>query len=315
MNILIVGAGAVGQVYGRHLAKAGHAITFFVKPAHRAGLQQGLPLHRLGWLRLQSETWRGYELLDAVADVAARDWDQVWLCVAADALAAPLTREVVAATGAATVVCLQPGPDSAGRVRGWLADPARLVQGLITFISYQSPLPGQPGPQGMAYFLSALAPGLFAGESARVEPVLQALRQGGMAARRVADYDQAAGGSDSLLIPLIAALELNGWRLDSMAGSEALALGRQAAGEALDALAAERGARVGAQKLLLHTPALRALLVLAPRVLPLALGPYLEYHFSKVGRQTREMLESYIAVGVRQGLPVVGLQELRSRLP
>lgn len=315
MNILIVGAGAVGQVYGRHLAQAGHSVTFFVKPAHRASLEHGLPLHRLGWWRLRSETWRGYEILDRTDDVAARHWDQVWLCVAATALASPLTREVVGAAGAATVVCLQPGPDSAGQVRSWLGDPAQLVQGLITFISYQSPLPGQPGPRGMAYFLSALAPGLFCGDTARVEPVLQALRQGGMSARRVMDYDQAAGGSDSLLIPLIAALELNGWRLAEMAGSEALTLGRLAAAEALAALAAERGARIGAQKLLLTAPALRALLVLAPRVLPLALGPYLEFHFSKVGQQTREMLDSYIAVGERQGLPVGRLQELRSRLP
>lgn len=315
MNILIVGAGAVGQVYGRHLARAGHAITFFVKPAHRAGLEQGLPLHRLGWLRHEGETWRGYELLDRVGDVASRDWDQVWLCVAADALAAPLTREVVAAAGPATVVCLQPGPESAGHVREWLADPRQLVQGLITFISYQSPLPGRPGPRGIAYFLSALAPGLFAGTDARVGPVLDALRRGGMAARRVADFDRAAGGSDATLIPLVAALELNGWQLDRLAGSEALALGRAAATEALVALAADRGARVGPQKLLLAAPALRALLFLAPKVLPLALGPYLEYHFSKVGRQTREMLESYMAAGRRQGLPVARLQELRSRLP
>lgn len=315
MNILIIGAGAVGQVYGRHLARAGHAITFFVKPAHRAALEQGLPLHRLGWLRHRSETWRDYALLDSVGDIASRRWDQVWICVSADALAAPLTRDAVVAAGPATVVCLQPGPESAGRVREWLADPRQLVQGLITFISYQSPLPGRPGPQGLAYFLPPLAPGLFAGADERVGPVLEALRRGGMGARRVADFDHAAGGSDSTLIPLVAALEVNGWQLDTLAGSEALALGRAAAVEALDALAADRGARVGPQKLLLAPPALRALLFLAPKVLPLALGPYLAYHFSKVGRQTREMLESYIAAGQRQGLPVARLQELRSRLP
>lgn len=58
MNILVGGAGAVGQVYGRHLARAGHAITFFAKPAHRAALEEGMPLHRLGWLRHQRDLAR-----------------------------------------------------------------------------------------------------------------------------------------------------------------------------------------------------------------------------------------------------------------
>ena len=33
-TILIVGAGAVGQVYGFHLHQAGHRISFLVKPSH-----------------------------------------------------------------------------------------------------------------------------------------------------------------------------------------------------------------------------------------------------------------------------------------
>lgn len=315
MDILIVGAGAVGQVYGRHLAAAGHAITFFIKPAHRAALSGGLPLHRLGWLRHQGETWRGYELLDEVAVVAGRHWDQVWLCVPADALGAPLTREVVQAAGAATVVCLQPGPESAARVRAWLPDPAQLVQGYINFISYQSPLPGRPGPAGIAYFLSALSPGLFSGAPARVAPVLEALRAGGIAARAVADIGHVLGGGEAALNVLVAALEVNAWRLGDFGGSEALRLGRRAASEVLDVLAAAQGIRTAPYRLLLTAGGSRLLLLLAPRLLPLALEPYLAYHFGKVGNQTRQILDSYLALAARQGLPVAALRELRSRLP
>jgi 2-dehydropantoate 2-reductase len=314
MNILVVGAGAVGQVYARHLAAAGHTVTFFVKPAHAPALASGLALHRLGHFRRHSETWRDYRLITSTAEIAAQAWDQVWLCMAADALRSPLTTAVLAAVGAATVVCLQPGPESADSVRAQLADPAQLVQGLITFISYQSPLPGQPEPQGMAYFLSALAPGLFSGEAAQVEAVVQALRAGGMAARPVKNLDAAASGGEGLLIPLIAALEQNGWRLRGFAGSDAFARGREAAREALAILAADRGARVAPQRLLLRSAASRALLFLAPKVLPLALEPYLRQHFSKVGAQTRLMLEGYIALGERHALPVGHLRELRSRL-
>lgn len=315
MDILIVGAGAVGQVYGRHLAAAGHKVTFFVKPAHAPSLQDGLPLHRLGWLRHRSETWRGYRLISDLPEVAQQDWDQVWLCMSADALKSPLTRAVLGAAGRATVVCLQPGPGSAELVRARLSMPGQLVRGLITFISYQSPLPGRPGPQGIAYFLSPLAPGLFAGEPERVGAVVDALRAGGMAARVTADIDQAAGGAEAFLNPMVAALECHHWRLGDFAASEAFAIGRQAALEALAIEGVTQGLRVLPFRLLLSGPGSRLLLMLAPRVLPLALEPYLAYHFGKVGLQTREMLDAWIALGARQGLGVAGLQELRSRLP
>jgi 2-dehydropantoate 2-reductase len=316
MQILVIGAGAVGQVYARHLADAGHDITFFVKPQHAPALADGLPLHRLGHVRHRSVRWRGYHVLSRPEDIAARAWDQVWLCIASDALRSPLAAAVLAGAGRATVVCLQPGPEDVERVRAAVGDPAQVVQGLITFISYQSPLPGRPGPAGIAYFLPPLAPGLFSGTPERVGPVVAALRKGGMQARVVASVEAASGGADALLIPLVAALECNGWVLGGFARTPAFALGRAAALEALAALAARRGSRPGLlQRLLLQRPVSDVVVALAPRVLPLALGPYLEYHFSKVGVQTRQMLESYIAIGERQGLPVARLRELRAALP
>lgn len=314
MRILVVGAGAVGQVYGRYLARAGHEVTFFVKPAHAPALADGLTLIRLGYFRQTPDAWRDYRVVTSPAAVAAGRWDQVWLCMSADALQAPLTGEVLAAVGAATVVCLQPGPDSAAFVRATLVDPAQLVQGLITFIAYQSPLPGLPGPAGIACYQSALAPALFSGDRMRVEAVVKALRAGGLPARAIASLDEAAGG-EGLLQPLVAALEVNGWRLGGFAASPAFRLGREAARETLAILAADRGAKVAPMRLALHPAVSRLLLFFAPRVLPLALEPYLAYHFSKVGVQTRLMLEGYIALGERHGLPVGHLRELRSALP
>lgn len=314
MKILVVGAGAVGQVYGRYLARAGHDVHFFVKPQYASDLEAGLPLHRLGYLRDRSEHWQGYGIITDLAGIATTAWDQVWLCVASNALRSSLMADILARVGQATVVCLQPGPDDAGRIRSAVQDPRQVVQGLITFISYQSPLPGRPGPDGMAYFLSPLAPGLFSGEASRVQAVVQALRRGGMAAKVVDSLDEAGGGSEGFLIPFIAALEQNGWKLGDFGPSDSFRLGREAAAEALAILARDHGARTGRTRLLLSPLASRALLALAPRVLPLELEPYLEYHFSKVGVQTRQMLESYIAMGERHGLPVDRLRELRRRL-
>ncbi|MDP2229149.1 MAG: 2-dehydropantoate 2-reductase N-terminal domain-containing protein [Moraxellaceae bacterium] len=314
MNILVVGAGAVGQVYARYLGEAGHAITFFVKARHAAALADGLALHKLGHLRRQSEVWRDYAVVSDIADIAAGQWDQVWLCMASDALRSPLSQQVLAAVGAAAVVCLQPGPEDADWVRQQLPATATLVQGLITFISYQSPLPEREGPEGMAYFVSPLAPGLFSGPRAAVQRVVEALKAGGMSAREVADLGGAGAGAEAVMIPLIAALEQHNWKLGGFGGSAQLALGRAAGEEALAVLARDRGAKVALERLILNPLASRALLMLAPRVLPLELEPYLEYHFTKVGRQTRDMLDSYIRLGYQHGLPTTQLEALRGGL-
>ncbi len=314
MQILLVGAGAVGQVYGRHLAAAGHELSFFVKPAHVAALASGMPLHRLGHFRRHSEVWTDYRLVTELEAVAAQRWDQIWLCTSSDALRTPLMHELLVRAGKATLVCLQPGPEDAALVREQLNDPAQLVQGLITFISYQSPLPGERGPEGISFYLPPMTPALFSGEEPRVRAVVQALEAGGMTARAVPDLHVAAGGADGLLIPLVAALELHDWSLSGFAGSEVFALGSAAARETLDILAREQGARVGMTKLALNPLLSRSALVLAPRLLPLPLQTYLQYHFSKVGVQTRQMLDSYALLGERHALPVIHLRELRHRL-
>ena len=314
MNILLVGAGAVGQVYGRHLARAGHRVTFFVKEKHASALADGLPLHRLGHLREQHEVWRDYAVISSVQALAASAWDQVWLCMASDALRSPLSQQVLGAVGNATVVCLPPGPEDMTYVRSLLPSVATLVQGLITFISYQSPLPGREGPAGIAYFVSPLAPGLFSGPRVAVQSVIEALQAGGMAARQVADLEGASAGSEAVLQPLVAALEQHDWKLTGFGNSPVLARGREAGREALDILARDRGAKVALQKMLLTPLANRLLLLVAPKVLPLELEPYLEYHFTKVGQQTRDMLDSYIHLGERHGLPTDNLRQLREGL-
>jgi ketopantoate reductase len=314
MKILLVGAGAVGQVYGRFLARAGHEVNFFVKEKHAPALAAGLPLHRLGHVRAQHEVWRDFHVVTSVDTVAATAWDQVWLCMASDALRSELSQQVLAAVGAATVVSLPPGPEDMAFIRPLLPATATLVQGLITFISYQSPLPEREGPEGIAYFVSPLAPGLFSGPRAAVQAVIAALQAGGMAAREVADLEGASAGSEAVLNPLIAALEQHDWRLTGFHSSPLLALGREAGREALDILARDRGAKVALQKMLLTPLANRLLLLLAPKVLPLELEPYLEYHFTKVGQQTRDMLDGYIRIGERHGMPTENLRRLRGGL-
>lgn len=315
MNILIVGAGAVGQVYGLHLQQAGHQVSFFVKEKYLHHLSGQLELHRLGYFGTRPQHLLPRKIISSIAQVDAIPWDQIWFTLSSDALRGELATQLMAASGQATVVCLQPDMEDSQYMRQHVPDPAQVVQGLITFIAYQSPLPQHTGTKGIAYFIPPLSPGVFAGEADRVHSVVQALKKGGMSARIVPDFGKAAGAAPAIMQPLIAALEINQWQLGSLKSSGYLALGLQAAQQAVAVVEAKTGARVFGLRWILSVKLWQLILPLSQLVLPLALEDYLHYHFSKVGQQTRLMLDTYIRLGEQQQLDVSALQQLRQQLP
>lgn len=315
MDILVVGAGAIGQVYALHLARAGHAVSFFVKAKYAEGLKAGLSLHRLQRRGHVTERLTGFGILTDAAEVAGRRWDQVWLTLPSDALRGELAQQVLAAVGDATVICLQPDIHDGEFVRRHVPDRQQVVQALIPFISFQSPLPGQPGPEGIAFFLPPLTPSLAAGETGRAAAVTATLKQAGVPARQVADFARSTAAFVAMMQPLMAALEANGWDLYGLPASPALREGLSASREAMQAAAAETGGSTWALRPLVWPLTWRLVLPLLKHVFPFDLQVYLRFHYSKVGVQTRMMLDSYIRLGTARRLPVSSLQMLRLSLP
>src|SRR5690554_5786596 len=152
-RILMVGAGAVGQTYGYHLSRGGADVTFFVKEKYRAEAEAGFLMHQHRPLRgPRSFYYDNYRILSDVEEVAQNRWDQVWLCISSTALKGDWLAELCARIGDATLVSLQPGLEDLEYV-AQVYDPAKIVAGLITFIAYQSPLPGDKLGPGVAYLL------------------------------------------------------------------------------------------------------------------------------------------------------------------
>jgi 2-dehydropantoate 2-reductase len=93
---LLVGAGAVGVTYGHHLARGGVSVDFFVRPKYVAEVAAGLDLWRYGLFgRPQHERFVPHGVVSTVEEVAARRYDQVWLCVASPALRGPWLAELL----------------------------------------------------------------------------------------------------------------------------------------------------------------------------------------------------------------------------
>ncbi len=317
MRALIVGAGAVGQVYGLTLQRAGAQVGVFVKPKHAAAARAGYTLHPVGGARVGFQP--DHCVVDAEGVGQQGPWDQVWLCMSSPGLrgwtdAGPALR---AAGPDATVICLQPGLDDGVFVADHLGDAERVVHGLITMISWHAPLPGEStDPPGVAYWLPPAAAPPFSGDERRVDPIVRALGEGGYKARRVDDVPSRTAFGAATLLPIIAALEAADWSLSGLRKGPWIGVGARAARESQALVAAHLGVAGGSSllRLLLAPPVLRLGAAIAPIAAPFPLEVYLKTHFTKVGDQTLAHLRRYLDLGAERGLPTAHLRQLRDAL-
>ncbi|MBX7084524.1 MAG: ketopantoate reductase [Nannocystaceae bacterium] len=319
-RVLVVGAGAVGQVFAHHLARGGAEVALLVKPAHEAALREGMTLYRLRRRGPLRERFEGYRILTAPSQAAGTRWDQVYSAVSSAALR-PATwfAELARATGDATVVFLQPNIDDRA-IATTYADPQRLVDGMIGFIAYHSPLPGvtddrdrDGGAPGMAFWLPPGSPSRFAGDELRTTAVIDALRRGGLPASRMdpSSFAAVTPFANAVLYACIATLQAAGWSLAALADDRWLERLGAVATESLTIVSdhLQLGIPLGA-RLVTNPLVLRAALRLAPAVVPLPLEPYLRAHFTKVGPQMRLGLAAYAQLGAAAGLPTDALAQL-----
>lgn len=308
-RILIVGAGAVGQVYGYHLTQAGCDVSFLVKPKYAAEAREGFHLHHHKLSGTEHVKFKPAHVYTSVLD-ARGIWHQVWLCVPSPALREPWLDELAGWIGGdATLITLQPGLDELEHV--WARFPKeRVVEGLIGMISYQAPLPGQHLAPGVAFFYPPLAPSQFGGPRERAIGVVELLQKGGCPAAHAEDaHDQALVGT-SLLTPMVAALEVADWSFDKLIGSQMLDIALEAATEAADIVQAKSGAQSWPLAKLRNRHAFKFGLPIARKILPFPIETYLRYHFTKVRSQTQGNMAQFVSYGQRLGKPTTAIQRL-----
>ncbi|GAA2212523.1 hypothetical protein GCM10009850_079850 [Nonomuraea monospora] len=301
-KVLIVGAGALGQVFGAWLAAAGAQVSYLVRPGREGW--EGASLYRLRRGRPPvSERVVPHRV---ISEPPAEPFDMVWLCVDSPALRGEWTAALRAATGAATVVTIGQDPgDLSTLARVWPQE--QIVQVTPTLLAYHAPLEREVPAPGVAYWMP---PGTAMGVTGERAPqVVAALRAGGQRAKRVT---RAGAGelTAARMIPYIAGLEASGWRLP--ASGARLRDAGAAVHEAVAVVSAQHGLRAGVSP---PSWAVGLALRVLPWLLPFDLRGYLRTHFTKVSAQTRLMLDGWIAEGSARRLPVGRLSALRDSLP
>ena len=316
LQVLVVGAGAVGQVFGHAYQRGGAKVTFLVRDKYQAAAARGFTLYPLNQRKHPAERFEGFEVITSAREVAARRFDQIVLTVSSPALRGPWLADLLTAAKDATIVALQPGLDDRGVLIAAGAAPERLVQGLISLVSYHAPLPGETRfpAEGMAYWYPPLSPSPFSGPADRVTAVVAALAKGKLPAKRHRDVGKLAAFPSAVMMPYLVALELGGWTVGGARRAGTFTLGARAAREAIAVVGHALGKPPLGVRLLARPRLLRAGLWGARPLIPLPFEIYLREHFTKVGDQTAEFIDLYIAKGRAAGLPVEALTELANRL-
>jgi hypothetical protein len=314
MNVLIVGAGAVGVVYGRHLQMAGAKLSFYVREKYVEQVQSGMIVYPLN----EHKDWKPvkfqeYEVLSTVEQVKKERFDQVWLAVSSTAIRAEWLDPFIEACGDATIVSLTPGlEDYEFLVKGIPAE--RLCSGLITFISYQAPLATETiEPAGIAYWFPPLSKNPFSGPAEPVKQLVSFLNKGGCPAKKLKDTNAASAMPSSMLMPHLVALEGADWSFKGLRNSDLLKLGSKAARQAM-AIAGKKVGKSPWYRGAICPLTLRMIMGMAPRVIPFDIETYLRYHFTKVGDQTRLYIDTYLKYGEEYQMPHDAIQELKDRV-
>ena len=329
MNLLIVGAGAIGSTYGYFASRAGAKITYLIKPKHRADLANGIQLYSWKGRKAESAVFRDFEVLDEAAALRKRKFDAVLVTLPSNQFRAEgwlsgFLSDFDAGSPDAKIWSLQPMANDEVYLReklgGSAAADARVVHGRIPILSYLAPMPGESFEKpGYAFYTP---PGAKAAWSSRdlatAETAAKLFEAGGLPSKVVSDTPTAASLiPDSLLRAVVAGLERSEWSFDRLLNGENIHLVTGGMRE-MTAIGAKiqktADPAQGWWGKLGSTPfGVKMVLRLATKIIPFDLESFMRVHFTKVETQMQLALDEQIEFGKKNGISTTNLVLLRGR--
>ena len=312
LRILLVGAGSVGQVYGHHFQQGGADVRFLVRPKYVDASASGYTLHHLHRKRCDTLTFQPTHFGDTAA--ATRGGvDAVVLCMSYAGLKGDWFEKLLHEVEDATIVSLVPG----GGARAWLEERVRadrLVHGMITLLAYPAPLPGEELSPGTAFWFPPFSPAPFSGARERAQPIVDLLNRGGQPARWSGPTQPSSDLATCFLMPLLASLEVEGWSFDKLAKSPLLSLACEGGRDAMRVVCADRGGPPTLPVWALQPRVVRGVMKAARLLAPVDIEAFFQLHFTKVGAQTRLILDEWATQATQNGMNCQKLLALQEAL-
>ena len=320
MKVLLVGCGAVGQVFGLFLQKAGVELGFYARPGSADRLKQalehgGMPLFQTSYFRRHDPIAHRLENYQVVTDVAESQRfkpDQIWFTTPSPVYYSEWFREFLQKVPSERVVCFAPEggrseffPESGGE--------DRLVFGGITYISWQGDLEGSSGrPEGVNFWLPPLLGIPLMGTEKACREVENLLKKAGFRTmEKKEDFHKTLASVTAVMLAFVAGLELSGWSFRAFRKSPWLK--RAACGSREAVLSQISATGIFTRTLLgilFSSKGFYLATFFLPLLFPFDLEKYLKFHYLKTRDQTLTLLDVFTKDGIRRRLPVENIQIL-----
>lgn len=319
MRVLIVGAGAIGQVFGYAFSEGGAEVSFLTRPKYAAAARAGwvlYPMNRGASSRAEPIRFDGFSVLTDQDEALKESWDLVVLAISSVALRnGDWFDRLSKSLGDAHLLSLLSGSDDPAYIVGRVPE-ERVCWGMLAVISFQAPLPEQDLPEvGVAYWFPWLSALGFSGPEVMTARLMDILAAGGMPVRRTKSVVGDVARSGPVLDKTILALECAGWSFATLRSDTALLDIAVQAMEESWTLAESLGKGSKSWWMRLLRPFhLRLLLRVAPWVMPFDLERFFAYHYAKVREQQRLHLRTQIRACETEGVSHPAMAELFTRL-
>ena len=320
MRVLMVGNGAVGQVLGLHLQKAGVELAFYARPESAASLKQaldheGLPLFQLSHRHSRqpiAHRLDGYQVMTDVEGGRRFKPDQIWFTTPSTVYYSAWFREFVSSIPSKRVVCFAPeGGRSEFIPEGQPAD--RFIFGGITLIAWQGDLAGGGGrPDAVNFWLPPLLEIPLMGAKDACLEAAEPLQAAGLrAGLKDRGFSKSQASTTAVLTALTAGLELSGWTLAAFRRGPWLKTAARAAREAvLSQLPRDDVITRALLGVTLSPAGLWLISLVLPLLTPFDLEQYLEFHYTKTRDQSLALLALFVADGQLRERPVTNVRLL-----
>jgi 2-dehydropantoate 2-reductase len=318
-EILIVGAGSVGLVFGYYLATAGFSVTFLIKGKYKSEFESGTFLYNL---RKDKDLktpihFKEFSTITSFEELNSKTWSQIYFCISSSALHAfdfiGFNEKII---GEPSIIKLQPGIEDLELFQNIYAK-ERIIEGMISLISYPCPLPTETvTPAGTAFWIPPFSPIPISGEKKRKDEIIRTLKVAGISASSSKDVFIDSLFPSAFLAGLVTNLELADWKFSKLKNSKELLQGtKELNNEIFEVLEQQYSLKRPLMiKLINRIWIFKLLITIAPKLVPFDLESYLKVHYSKVRDQSLFHLNNYVDAGNKGGVSVKKLEEVINML-
>lgn len=311
MKVLVVGAGAVGQVYGYYFYLGGCEVSFLVREKYHQEVAQGMTFFPLNKGKNPDPVFfKKYSVISNLPELAKTNWDLIVITLPSDALYTPWLGEFASKVNkTATIISLQPGTYDREEICKYFSSD-KVISGMISLIAFSTPL-GTEGPRikGMAYWFPPVMKAFFDGEKVQLAKIVSTLQKGGFPATKKSFLKNPAEMifASTFLTLFIRVLELNDWKLSAFYRSEVSSSLKGSTQEAFKVIANKFSVKVPWVPSLLSAFLISSLIKFSLWLMPFDLEIYFKIHFTKVGVQMKrnrlELLNE--AQGLKLSIPML----------